>query len=67
MRGGLPETIIPGKTGIIVEPPYEENLIKEISSFDYTKFNPITCIKNAKRFSEEIFLREIKREIKKIL
>jgi len=66
-EGGLPETIVPGKTGIIVKPPYEENLIKEISSFDYTKFDPIKCIKNAKRFSEKLFLHRIKKEIEGIL
>ena len=66
-EGGLPETIVPGKTGIIIEPPYEENLVKEISSFDYRKFNPAICRKNAKKFSKETFLSRIKKEIYGVL
>jgi len=66
-EGGLPETIINNKTGVTVDPPYEYNLERVILDFDVSKFNPKVCINNAKKFSEEVFIKRIKKEMYSLL
>jgi glycosyltransferase involved in cell wall biosynthesis len=60
-EGGLPETIIPNKTGIFVKPPLENNLLKTIKYFDRYNFNPKDCIKNAKKFDIRNFFQKMKK------
>ena len=66
-EGGLPETVINGKTGIIIDQPCEHNLERVILDFDVSKFNPKVCINNAKKFSEEVFIKRIKKEMCNLL
>ncbi len=63
-EGGLTEGIIPFKTGLILDPPYESNLKEVIENFDKYHFSKIDCIKNAKRFDKKVFLKNFLRELK---
>lgn len=66
-EGGFRETIIHGRTGILCEPPYLESLIKAIKSFDESKWNPSVCRKRAEFFSEENFVKRVKRVVSNML
>ncbi len=59
--GGFKESIIHGKTGILVDPPYPENLAKAIGNFSRLDFNPEDCIERAKLFSEEVHIEKMKK------
>lgn len=63
--GGLPETIIENKTGILFDQLTVESLIKAIKKLDTIKINPKDCLKNAQRFSKEKFTKEIKKFVLK--
>ncbi|MDQ3008605.1 MAG: glycosyltransferase [bacterium] len=67
--GGVKETIISGKTGILFEEYSADGVIDGIKKFQNTTFNPAVCIKQAKLYSAEIFeksiLTLIKTELKK--
>ena len=58
--GGFKETIIQGKTGILVDLPYVENLAKAIKGFDDKDYNPQDCRKQAQQYSTEVFTEKIK-------
>jgi glycosyltransferase involved in cell wall biosynthesis len=60
-EGGFRETIINGKTGILVNTPYAENLTDAIRNFDNYDFNPSTCKNRARLFSEEKFIERMKK------
>ena len=59
--GGYRESVIDGKTGVFFTEPTVESLIDAIHRFEKTKFSPFSCRKQAMRFSEERFRKEIKR------
>ncbi len=59
--GGYRESVIDGKTGVFFTEPTVESLIDAIRRFEKTKFSPLSCRKQAMRFSEERFRKEIKR------
>jgi glycosyltransferase involved in cell wall biosynthesis len=65
-EGGVKETIIPEKTGIIIKEPYLENLVKVIMNFDHFKFKPSECIKNSKRFDITVFIKKWKKVLENI-
>jgi len=54
--GGFKETIVHGKTGILVDPPYSENLAKVVRNFNSLDFDSNICMERAKFFSEEVFI-----------
>ena len=64
-EGGFKETIIHGKTGILVDKPYLENLVNAIQNLDDYKFEPSICRKRAEFFSEDRFVERIKRVLSK--
>ncbi len=55
-RGGVAETVIDGKTGLLADSDTEEALISLIRNFDPAKFDPGFIKKQAARFSKERFL-----------
>jgi len=57
--GGFKETVIQGKTGILVDPPYIDNLAKAIKGFDSKTYNPLDCQGQARKFSKESFTEKI--------
>jgi glycosyltransferase involved in cell wall biosynthesis len=65
-EGGFKETIIHGKTGILVDKPYLENLVNAIQSLDDYKFEPSICRKRAEFFSEDKFVRRIKKILSRV-
>jgi len=69
-EGGYKETVISGKTGMLIDNMNEEKLIEAIKRFsielnkDPNKYKD-ACIKRAKKFDIEEFIKKIKDEIKK--
>lgn len=58
--GGFRETILNGKTGILVNQPYSENLVEAIKHFNKLDFNPQDCLDRAKLFSEEAHIEKMR-------
>ena len=65
-EGGYKETVINGKTGILIDNINEEKLIKAIKEIGK---NPQeykdACLKRAKEFDTKVFIKKIKEEIEK--
>jgi glycosyltransferase involved in cell wall biosynthesis len=60
-KGGVLETVIPGKTGIFFYEQSPEAIIEAVNNFEASKpFDPFIIRKNAERFGKERFKREIK-------
>jgi glycosyltransferase involved in cell wall biosynthesis len=66
-EGGFKESIIHGKTGLLINPPYTENLVKAIKNLDKYNFDPRVCMERAKLFSEEIFIERFKQAVERLL
>lgn len=66
-EGGFRETIIQGKTGLLVKPPYVQNFAKIVKGFDKRNFNPKTCIRKGKEYSEEEYVKKIKKVVAEVL
>ena len=56
--GGETETVIHGKTGILIDDNSEESLYSHIYNFDHRLFDPGIIRSNAARFSKQRFQRE---------
>lgn len=59
-EGGFRESIEDGKTGILVDEPYVENLVRAIEDFKPSNFDPSYLQDYAQRFSEENFTRRVR-------
>lgn len=61
-NGGYLESVIEGKTGTFFDELTVDSLVKAIKLIDSAKhqYRPEDCYNNAKRFSKERFIREIK-------
>jgi glycosyltransferase involved in cell wall biosynthesis len=59
--GGVQETIIEGKTGLFFNKPTIASLISVIKQFNNLTIKPSDCIKQARKFSKERFVKEIQR------
>ena len=60
-EGGFKETIIHGKTGILINEPYVKDLIKAILEFDNYYFDPKVLMKTAENFSSDKFIMNFKK------
>lgn len=58
--GGVAETVIDGKTGVLFYPQTAEALIKAVKSFKARNFEAEACRKNAQRFSQKNFINKFK-------
>lgn len=58
-EGGFKETVIQGKTGVLIRRPYVKNLVRAIRDFDRYHFSPKVCRKQAEKFSEQRFKKEM--------
>jgi glycosyltransferase involved in cell wall biosynthesis len=58
--GGYLETVIEGKTGVFFEEYTVESLIGAVKKFKSLKFKREDCIKQASKFSKEIFIKKMK-------
>ena len=65
-QGGALETIIDGQTGIFFENQTQKSLEQAINKFKRKKFDPSDCIKQARRFSMEVFKKKVEKEISQI-
>jgi len=59
-QGGVRETIIDGKTGVLFDEPTVESVIGAIKKLRNLEIKGEDCLKNAKKFSKERFKTEIK-------
>ncbi|HUV46903.1 MAG TPA: glycosyltransferase [Candidatus Bathyarchaeia archaeon] len=60
-QGGVGETVINGKTGILFSSQTSRALIKALKGFRAEKFRAEDCRQNAKKFNEKIFLIKFKK------
>jgi glycosyltransferase involved in cell wall biosynthesis len=65
-EGGFRESILHGQTGLLINPPYLKNFVKTIKNLDRHNFEPRVCMKRAKLFSEDTFVKNFKRAVAEI-
>lgn len=58
--GGVRETVVEGKTGLFFHSHSVDALLQTMVEFNIRHFNPIVCYKQAQKFSEEKFSRQIR-------
>ncbi|MCC5611745.1 glycosyltransferase, partial [Nostoc sp. CHAB 5834] len=66
-RGGINDSIIPGQTGLFFKEQSYDAIIEAVESFErwLPHFDPSTAVKNASRFSPEIFDRRFTEAVEK--
>jgi glycosyltransferase involved in cell wall biosynthesis len=62
-RGGVTETVLDGKTGILVEGEGATDLAEALGSEDLLRFDPAVIQANAARFSSEAFRASLTRKV----
>ncbi len=65
--GGLVESVLNGKTGILIKKHSVNSLVFAIKKLEGLKIKSSDCIKRAKKFSEKMFRKKIKSIISKSL
>lgn len=65
--GGATEIILEGKTGVFFDMPRVTSLVDVLKKFKTSRYNSTACKRNAQRFTENKFMREIKNLIQKEL
>lgn len=63
-QGGVLETVVSGKTGVLFNEPTVDGLTKAIYQLTNLPINQLSCIKQAEKFNKERFQREIKKFVK---
>jgi glycosyltransferase involved in cell wall biosynthesis len=58
-EGGVKETVIEGKTGVFFNEPTVDSLLKAIKQLDHTPIQPHDCIRQANKFSKEVFQKHL--------
>lgn len=58
--GGIKETVIDGKTGVLFDELTPDSCIKAITKLQKLKINPQDCVNQAKKFGKDVFIRKIK-------
>lgn len=66
-QGGVLETVIPGKTGILFDKQTEDGLKEALSKLELIEINPKDCLANARNFSKEKFTRNFQATIASLL
>lgn len=64
-EGGYKETILNGKTGILIDNIDENKLMKAIKKIKDPKKYRMACLKQAKKFSTKSFIKKMRKEIRK--
>jgi len=64
--GGVTETVIEGRTGIFYYRDSVDSLVDAIKKFEIMHFHPRMCYKQAKKFSSELFKKNILSLLSKI-
>ena len=65
-QGGVLETVVEGQTGVFFQERSVNSLITAIKEFEKMKFNPRDCVKQARKFSKERFIKAIEEYIRKL-
>lgn len=65
--GGFKESVLDGKTGILIDDTDVNTIEKAIKKFEKTKWDKKVIINNAERFSTERFRKEIKKYINNVV
>lgn len=60
-QGGVLETVVDGRTGILFTKPTVESLVNAIKQFNKATIYQSDCIDQARKFSKERFQKELKR------
>ena len=60
-KGGALDTVIDGKTGVFFDQQTQESLTSAIEKFSKMSFNDKIAKANAKRFSKQVFKRQLQR------
>lgn len=66
-QGGVLETIIPNKTGILFDSQQIESLASALQKLESVKINPEDCKANAVKFSQDNFTKHFKQTITDLL
>ena len=64
--GGFRETVVDGKTGVLVEATDVKTLEEAVKRFNKIKWDKETLRERARMFSKEKFVKNVKEEIAKI-
>lgn len=65
--GGALESVIKDKTGIFFENQSERAIIEAVEKFSKMKFSPVSCIRQAEKFSKDRFKREFLETVEVLL
>ena len=65
-KGGALEIVKMGKTGTFFERQTLRSLIEALKRFEKREYNSATCKKSVERFSEKVFVKEMKRAIRQL-
>jgi glycosyltransferase involved in cell wall biosynthesis len=65
--GGLVETVVPGKTGVLVEEATPEAFAEVLRSVDFGAFDSAAIARHAQQFSQERFEREFRRHVDRVV
>lgn len=66
-KGGALESVRPGRTGELFEPQTKEVLTRVLKDFSDKDYSQEECVKNAEKWSQEIFKRRFRQELEKYL
>jgi len=65
--GGFKESIVDGKTGILIDKTDKKTIAKALAKFEKTKWDKQAIMTHAKKFSKERFEREMRQIVEKVL
>ena len=66
-KGGAEEIIIEGKTGLFFDDQNVNSLSKVLEKFEKYKFDPKECLKNAEKFSMDMFKKDFLSVVNKLI
>ena len=58
--GGVTETVVDGKTGVLFDDLTPNSCAKAIQKFQKLKINPKDCLTQSQKFSSQVFIKKIK-------
>ena len=61
--GGYLESVVENKTGVFFDEYNVQSLVEAIKKFEKMKFKKEDCIKQAQKFSKEVFVKKMKEVI----
>jgi glycosyltransferase involved in cell wall biosynthesis len=61
--GGALETVVPGRTGLLVQPDDVDELAEAIREFDFDRLSPDEIAEHSKRFSVDAFKQRLMEEV----